>query len=64
MIRNVSTVGDESPCVSLSSTFKAAQEQISVRGPRYPPMKLVDMYFWSIGNQLQELEKKKKMETG
>lgn len=43
--------------------FKAAQEQISVRGPRYPPMKLIDMYFWSIGNQLQEREKKNKMET-
>jgi hypothetical protein len=43
--------------------FKAAQEQISVHGPRYPPMKLIDMYFWSIGNQLQELKKKNKMET-
>jgi len=62
------SLGGYSSCIDFFrrnlKEFKAAQEQISMRGPRYPPMKLVDMYFWSIGNQLQELEKKKKMETG
>lgn len=32
--------------------FRAAQAEIARNGATYPPMKLIDMYFWSIGNQL------------
>jgi hypothetical protein len=38
--------------------FKGAQAQIAAYGVNYPPMKLIDMYFWSIGNQLESLKNK------
>ena len=38
--------------------FMAAHAQIAASGANYPPMKLIDMYFWSIGDQLDALKKK------
>jgi hypothetical protein len=38
--------------------FRAVQAQIATHGSNYPPMKLIDMYFWSIGNQLDRLKNK------
>jgi hypothetical protein len=36
----------------------AAHAHIAANGANYPPMKLIDMYFWSIGDQLDALKKK------
>ena len=41
--------------------FETKKQEIEAnRGINYPPMKLVDMYFWEYGNMLKELEKIKK----
>jgi len=37
------------------SEFKEAQDFIAEHGVNYPVMKLADMYFWSLGYQLQQL---------
>ena len=38
--------------------FNEVQTEIATVGPKYLPMKLIDMYFWSIGNQLGSVEEK------
>jgi len=41
--------------------FETKKQEIKAnRSINYPPMKLVDMYFWEYGNMLKELEKIKK----
>ena len=40
--------------------FEDVQAVIARHGDVYPPMKLIDMYFWSIGNQLEQERRKAK----
>ena len=45
------------------SEFKEAQNSIARHGTNYPVMKLADMYFWSLGDQLERENRNKDIKS-
>lgn len=49
--------------INHKDEFEACRTKINIKGPEYPPMKILDMAFWQIGFEQNQESKKQMRDT-